>query len=716
MDMKKTDKERIFLRISALVLAVLLLFASTPAFAESSYYLDRAVSDGSFVRLSSYSSYSAAYKAFKASNEENAVIRNSSGKVVAMKRGMAIALGTYTVTFDNAYDGNISGYVAKYSVCYYLSTDASQNVTVYISGMKGTASISYFTLVPYCQMYPNATGSLKGDYQMDYFANVNNELVHYISVYTGSGYTEFYALTLDKAPEFMEKNVRYYSIDQHTFYGSFENAVSGTAPVGSFYAYYKYLSFRTETIYTESQLNSYIAYKNSTINTGYRCVYLGLGGAFLSAQNTYGANAMLEIAFANVESGYGKSYIARYKNNIFSVNAVDSSAASSADTYASASDAISQHAKYTLSRGYFDAYFYYDPAKGVSYYNVPDRAPSWVSDYTGDSRYFGTCLGSKSVGINVKYASDPWHGDKIASMAYGLDKYLGGSDYGRYTLGVTNKVTFAYSEPSTGSWKLYKYSSRDPNRSKNLLSNGPAGMNLVILGEEGDFYKIQSDIPVNGDKRGCNSWDYSFATSTAYVLKEDVDIVRTFPGSPLYGQDTPPSGGGTGVTDPETPIPSGSGNNGEDPNTGETPAGSGNQSSGGIVEDIALDEENKFMTGVNERTEIQDILTHFIDKTAAVFSNGTEVTEGFAATGMTVKLTDNETGEEDTYTIIVKGDTSGDGKVTSTDVVLLMRSIVGIEELSAPAAAAADVNKDSKHSSTDAVLMRRYIVGLEESL
>ena len=83
---------------------------------------------------------------------------------------------------------------------------------------------------------------------------------------------------------------------------------------------------------------------------------------------------------------------------------------------------------------------------------------------------------------------------------------------------------------------------------------------------------------------------------------------------------------------------------------------------------------------------------------------------------MTVKLTDNETGEEDTYTIIVKGDTSGDGKVTSTDVVLLMRSIVGIEELSAPAAAAADVNKDSKHSSTDAVLMRRYIVGLEESL
>ena len=41
-------------------------------------------------------------------------------------------------------------------------------------------------------------------------------------------------------------------------------------------------------------------------------------------------------------------------------------------------------------------------------------------DYIG--RYYGSHLGDKESGINVKYASDPYWGEKAASFYYRLDE------------------------------------------------------------------------------------------------------------------------------------------------------------------------------------------------------------------------------------------------------------------------------------------------------
>ncbi len=112
---------------------------------------------------------------------------------------------------------------------------------------------------------------------------------------------------------------------------------------------------------------------------------------------------------------------------------------------------------------------------------------------------------------------------------YEIDKYLGSKDYNRYSIGFTNKVTYAYSQPTDTSWKLYKYTSKDPNRSAGSVSTVPIGMSVTIIGESGDYYQIVSDMPINSSGYACYSWD---ATNTsnlsfiAYVKKSDITLLR----------------------------------------------------------------------------------------------------------------------------------------------------------------------------------------------
>ena len=50
----------------------------------------------------------------------------------------------------------------------------------------------------------------------------------------------------------------------------------------------------------------------------------------------------------------------------------------------------------------------------------------------------GAVLGNKALGFNVKYASDPYWGQKIAGHMYRVDKFLGSKDFGQYRIGITN--------------------------------------------------------------------------------------------------------------------------------------------------------------------------------------------------------------------------------------------------------------------------------------
>ena len=79
-------------------------------------------------------------------------------------------------------------------------------------------------------------------------------------------------------------------------------------------------------------------------------------------------------------------------------------------------------------------------------------------------------------------------------------------------------------------------------------------------------------------------------------------------------------------------------------------------------------------------------------------------------TGMVVSIMDGAT-VKTSVTVVVTGDTNGDGKITVTDMIALKSRLLGKSDLSAAAAKAADTNGDGKISITDFIQIKAHILG-----
>ena len=111
-----------------------------------------------------------------------------------------------------------------------------------------------------------------------------------------------------------------------------DNSVNPDDP---YYNYYQYLPMRSTTSYSSSTLNSMINSKVSSSSKMYN-----IGSAIVTNQDTYGVNGLLIAGIAANESAWGTSNICQSKNNLFGLNAVDSSPGTSAYTFASVSACI----------------------------------------------------------------------------------------------------------------------------------------------------------------------------------------------------------------------------------------------------------------------------------------------------------------------------------------------------------------------------------------
>ena len=117
------------------------------------------------------------------------------------------------------------------------------------------------------------------------------------------------------------------------------------------------------------------------------------------------------------------------------------------------------------------------------------------------ARYYGSHLGNKNSGVNVKYASDPYWGEKIASYYYSIDNYSDLKDYKSVKIGikVTDTPVPVKKEANNSSLTLYKLES---------YYNDVSNMSVVILdkvaGEAIDgnstWYKIQTDALLNENR------------------------------------------------------------------------------------------------------------------------------------------------------------------------------------------------------------------------
>lgn len=343
--------------------------------------------------------------------------------------------------------------------------------------------------------------------------------ISYYYISNGYIYHRFYYGTLGNSnayrvgykPSYMKENVNYYSYDGHYFYTDYKKMIddyknntfnSSINPTNPHYNYFQYLSHRSTTSLNANQFNQMVDKQVGESSSKMK----GLGESYINSQNTYGVNALLMFGVSANESAWGTSSIAKNKNNLFGHGAVDSNPYYGATGYLQPADSIKYHAEKFISEGYLDS---------------------------EDWRYNGPHLGDKASGINVRYASDPYWGEKAASLYYYHDSSL--DDYGKYTIGIIEGVLKDYA--------LYQESSKNSKIIHTIgKGSSPRTYNhaVVILGsvkdsEEKEWYKILSDMSLNTSRTDTQyNNTYNRDRDYVYVPGERVKIVANGNSTPSY--------------------------------------------------------------------------------------------------------------------------------------------------------------------------------------
>jgi putative cell wall-binding protein/beta-N-acetylglucosaminidase len=364
-------------------------------------------------------------------------------EIVKMTSGMVVGAPSYGNSTTTIYTGSnlvtSLTYVSPGSEMKYLEANAT-SVKVQVADKVGWVKQSEVNLVSPVTMYKERSY---------YTTNSSGDLVHVV---------RNVATIVGKAPSFIAVNQKYYSWDGFTFYDS------SNKHIGTSKQYFQYLSTRSKTNYTRDQLLSYIT-NNPDISVWEkregRTSPLrdpNLIDAIINAQNTYHVNALLILAAAIHESAWGVSDIAAATNNLFGIKAYDSNPSQSAEKFASYEASVNAFATTYMS----SASSYADPK-------------SW--------KYNGTVPGHKGTGINVRYASDPNWGSRVAGHMYRADKYLGSKEFGVYNIVETKSSFNVRQDSTTNSTSLYYYPK--------------AGIPVTIIGEvqkdDGKWYKIITD-------------------------------------------------------------------------------------------------------------------------------------------------------------------------------------------------------------------------------
>ncbi|MDV6378757.1 glucosaminidase domain-containing protein [Sporosarcina sp. GW1-11] len=371
------------------------------------------------------------------------------GKIIHMPAGLVAtkSFGSSSLTIlhsDKLLKKEVTYVPADTELVYVDSTDTYVEIEL--------AGVNYFIKQENSRLLPSQT--IK---DRSYYYVRNGSLFHSIYGHTAATYGTY---EMGVAPTFMQEGLKYFSTD-----GSHFSNEAGQA-VGTAYQYFQYLPLRSETRYTAAELDAYIlkrlqelekanpnspTYRNATTKSK----LLGLGTELKRIEATSHVNAMHILALAQHESGYGLSDYAQKYNNLFGLYVRD------------------------------------DKPKIVHFETVGQNIEELLNAFLNknylppNARYAnGTNFGNKAVGVNVKYASDPYWGSKIAGHMYRMDRMMGGKELANQVkIGVTNTVNLK--------------ARRDPNTSRPWVYYYPhAGMPLIILDDqlaENPWMKVRSD-------------------------------------------------------------------------------------------------------------------------------------------------------------------------------------------------------------------------------
>ena len=269
----------------------------------------------------------------------------------------------YKVKPITAYVYSASGEILSYInqgsiVSMDSSTRKGGRLAVSISGLSGYMNQSDLTAVD------------EGSEFIPHYTSDGKFLYHELSPYT--------SIKVAPHTSAMIIGKKYYSTDGEHFDGfTIKNP-------------FLYKNLREPSNYSAAELDKLYSMMNLQDSP-----LAGKGATFKEAEERYGVNALYLMAHSALESAWGRSQIARDKNNFFGIAAYDTSP-------------------------YLSAKSFDNVDKGIL------GAAKWIRENYID--YGRDHLGNKATGMNVRYASDPYWGEKIASIMMTINSRLGGKD------------------------------------------------------------------------------------------------------------------------------------------------------------------------------------------------------------------------------------------------------------------------------------------------
>ena len=283
--------------------------------------------------------------------------------------GQGINYSSYykvTSLYIPVYDANgrILSHVSKDTVLFRDNrSTANGRIPVQVAGLTGYVNASQVTAI-------NSNNTFIPDYVSD-------------GKYVYHRYSPYSKVMVAYHNANMQVGKSYYSADGINF-GTFKLDHP-----------FQFSNLKSRTNYTAADINRLYSLMGANDSK-----LAGKGATFKAAEQRYGVNALYLVAHSALESAWGRSKIAKDKNNFFGISAYD-------DTpYTSATK--------------FD-----DVDSGIM------GAARWInSKYLHNSGYpaNGAYLGNKAGGMNVNYATAPYWGESIASIMFSANEKLGRKD------------------------------------------------------------------------------------------------------------------------------------------------------------------------------------------------------------------------------------------------------------------------------------------------
>ena len=429
-----------------------------PGESNTTKFAVKEISNGTLVGNQEFTTFDAAEKAV--TNNTQVIVQND--KIMKMSSGYVVT-NDYVVLNSETIKDQIG--VAGNTEMEYLSSDATQ-VKVRLAGQVGYLKHADVTLIPFSMS--------KG---RSYYTNENGEIKHTLYDYKTNKYSSSYVF--GKAPSFMKPGEKYYSWDGINFTNG-----NGSSK-GEAYNYYQFLPARAKTQYTAEELDTYIMNKLAEVESTGITLYkdattksklIGLGQKLKEVEENSQINALLILSLAQHESAYGMSEHAQTLNNLFGLYVYDTNPLNK--KFESITANISELVEKFLQPNYI----------------TPGGSP-------GRNYANGAVVGSKAVGFNIKYASDPFWGAKIAGHYYRAEKALGFKDANNpYTVGITTTTGLnVRTDASTSNGPLFTYAR--------------SGMPIIITSSATNgWYEVLSDKLHSG---------------TAFISKDYVQVINT---------------------------------------------------------------------------------------------------------------------------------------------------------------------------------------------